>query len=242
MSCMSVNASGGAARCSSVHCSEPPRITNSGCLKNQLAAVLSPLPGPLKSSPATNTWPRGSRRISRWAPSISSCSKRSSKANSERADTAATMRGSSSAGRACASCSTTSLSSNDGIQPLERTLILPIRTGIPSALLARCSIWGRHCSIRGKIPQCRVSHAISNKLHATTTRSASPHASQRRRAAITARRERGGGAAAVTGATMDMKELGSRSPAGHGAALRRGDRHFRNLGSDCPSVRAVAAI
>jgi hypothetical protein len=32
------------------------------------------------------------------------------------------------------------LSSNDGIQPLERTLMLPIRTGIPSALLARSSI------------------------------------------------------------------------------------------------------
>jgi hypothetical protein len=65
----------------------------------------------------------------------------------------------------------------------------------------------------GKIPQCSVSQATSNKLHAAITNPVRTRAIQRNRAVITAPRGRKGDAAAVTGATMDMNELGSRKSA-----------------------------
>ena len=241
-SCTSASDSGGAPRCSSVQRSEPPRITNSGWRKNQLAAALLPLPGPLRSRPATKRCPCASRRTSRWASSISSWSKRSSRANSECADSAATMRGNTSAGCPPRSCSTTLCSSSVGIQPAERTLMLPIRTGTPSALVARSSIWGRHCWMCGKIPQCSVSQATSNKLHAAMTSPASTRAIQRKRAAIRARRERGAESAAVTGATMDMNELGSRQSARQDAVRSRAERRRFSGPSDSPSVPGAAAI
>jgi hypothetical protein len=109
-------------------------------------------------------------------------------------------------------------------------------------LLARSAICGRHSSMCGRIPQCSVSQATSNKLHAAMTSPASTRAVQRKRAAIRARRERGAGAAAVTGATMDMNELGSRRPARQCAVRCRSAFFWFPRGSDSPSVPGAAAI
>ena len=62
----------------------------------------------------------------------------------------------------------------------------------------------------GRIPQCSVSQATSNKLHAAMTSPASIRADQRKRASHRARADEGGSEAAEMGATMDMNELGSR--------------------------------
>ena len=40
-----------------------------------------------------------------------------------------------------------------------------MRTGAPNERLAIASMRGRHSSIRGKMPQCRISHAVSSRLH-----------------------------------------------------------------------------
>ena len=177
----SVSASGATWRCSSVQRSDPPRTTNSPWAKNQSEAALPlPAPAPLKSSPATKMRPPASRRTSSCAPSISSCSKRRSSDSSERGESAANTRGRRSAGRWFASSSSTSRSSNEGTQPLDRTSIRPMRTGTPSARLARCSIGSRHCWMWGRMPQWRVSQAISNRLHTVMTRPSNARATQRK--------------------------------------------------------------
>jgi hypothetical protein len=96
---------------------------------------------------------------------MSSCSKRSCSAISDGTDSAACTRGRRSASRPRRSSSTTSRSSAAGIQPPERTWISPICTGAPRERLAIASMRGRHSPIRGKIPQCRISHAASSRLH-----------------------------------------------------------------------------
>ncbi len=96
---------------------------------------------------------------------MSNCSKRSRNAINDGTDSAACTSGKRSASRPERSSSTTSRSWAAGIQPRERTWISPMRTATPSERLANASMRGRHSSIRGKIPQCRVSHATSSRLH-----------------------------------------------------------------------------
>ena len=180
-SCTSPSTSGAAWRCSSVQRNEPPRITNSCCLKNQSAMALPPSALALPTwSPATKILPCGSRRSSSWAPSISSCSKRSSNDSSERGEIAANTRGRLSAARFWASSTTTSRSSSEGTQPLARTSIWPMRTGTPSALLALVSIGSRHCWMWGRIAQCNASQAISSTLTAAAKITRTKRATHRR--------------------------------------------------------------
>ena len=165
------SSSAGAARCSSIQRRRPLRITISRCEKSQsIAALLAAAPLGAISMPATKKRPSRSRRNSSAAPSMCSCSRRNSKASSECADNAALTLGRRNASRCCESLSTTSLSSSAGTQPLERTRMAPIDTGTPSAWVARSSICGRHCSMRGRMPQCSVSHAMSSKLQAPTSK------------------------------------------------------------------------
>ena len=210
-SCTSVSTSGAARRCSSVQRSVPPRITNSCWAKNQSAAAL-PLSAavPPSGSPATKMRPLESRRTSSCAPSISNCSKRSWSENSDRSETAASTRGRRSAGRWSAPSSTTSCSSSVGTQPLDRTAMLPMRTGTPSAWLARASIGARHCWMCGRIAQWSASHAISNRLHAEMTSPSNARASQRRRTQRATGSPGGPGTAVtsrrvVAGGIKDMK-------------------------------------
>ena len=207
--------------CSSIQRRRPLRTTTSCCEKNQsVAPPASRLPLRGTSMPATKMRPALSRRTSRAAPSMCSCSKRSSNASSERADTAALTLGRRSASRRWGSCSTTSVISSAGTQPLERTWIAPMATGTPRTRLARASICGRHCSMRGRIAQCSVSHASSNRLQAAITRPNAVRHSSR----SPGRRRRSTNAAAGTAAggedTLEERAVGWAT----GGPRRRGRR------------------
>ena len=146
-------------------------MTNSCCAKNQSAAawLSSSFEAPPIGMPATCSRPSASRRISSCGPSMSSCSKRGSSASSERGDSAAATRGSRKASRPSGSASTTCFNSSAGTQPRDCTSIAPMRTATPSAALALRSTWGRHCSMCGRIAQCRINHATISTHHATAS-------------------------------------------------------------------------
>ncbi len=132
----SCSAKGGAARSSSVQRSVPPRMTSSGCAKNQSAAAPSPGPWSGSSSPASRMRPSRVRRMSSSGLSMYSCSK--PKFHSDRGETASTTRGKRSASRPWVSSKATSPSSTVGIKPSVRAVTVPSRTGTPRARVA-CS-------------------------------------------------------------------------------------------------------
>ena len=198
-SCTSRSSSGAAPRSSSTQRSAPPRITNSCCAKNQSAARPSPAWAPSNARPATRMRPAASRRTSSSAPSINNCSKRSSQLSSERGDTAANTRGRRSAGRCWASSKTTSASSIDGTQPLERSAMWPMRTVTPNAWVARASMGPRHSSMWGRMTAYSTSHAISNKLTKAVVRPTAMRKTHRSGVARRLRATGGTGAAAPVG-------------------------------------------
>lgn len=94
----------------------------------------------------------------------------------------------------------------------------------------------------GRIPQCSVSQATSNKLHAAMTSPASIRAVQRKRADHRVRADEGGGEVAGMGATMDMNELGSRAAAKECAVRSRSAFLWFPWGPISPSGPGAAAI
>jgi hypothetical protein len=74
-----------------------------------------------------------------------------------------------SASRPWRSKTRTSCNSKAGTQPADRTLMLPTLSGRPSALPARRSTCGRHSSMCGRIPRCKVSQAANSGPQATAS-------------------------------------------------------------------------
>ena len=148
----SVNSSVGAPRISSVHRTVPWRTASSVWENTQSAPApsLSVVCG--RAMPATQNRPSAVRRISSTRPSTYNCSKPSPSA--ECGDNAASICGRRNTSRPCGSSKRTSWISTDGINPLERATMEPMRTEIPNALEACCSTQGRNSPIRGTIRKC----------------------------------------------------------------------------------------
>ena len=87
----------------------------------------------------------------------------------------------------------------------------PMRTGTPSAALARVSMDPRQSSMWGKIPQCSVSHASSSRLHkASTSTIATRKAAQDHDS--TTRRRRGSAGSEAEGINGMKSAFGARRP------------------------------
>ena len=182
-----VKASGGVAgRVSSLQRMVPPRSTNSRWEKNQSAMALWPLCGVFDtSSPPTKMRPSALRRMSNSGCSITNCSKPSRQI--DEADSAAIRCGRCTASRPALSNRRTSCSSNEGIAPGERAVMLPMRTGTPNARLASNSRRGRNSPIRGTIQAWSTNQVRPNNSQPAAT----SHSNARRAAANQHKRREG---------------------------------------------------
>ena len=84
---------------------------------------------------------------------MSNWRKRGDITHTDLADKVASTFGSVSAATPWASSRVTSCNSIAGDQPLDSTLICPMRTGTPKSRLVRVSMSGRHWSICGRMNQ-----------------------------------------------------------------------------------------
>ena len=113
-----------------------------------------------------------------------------------------------------------------------------MRTGTPSAALARASICGRHCSMWGKIPQCRVNQASALSSHATNSRPETDRSTKRSGRRRRGRQSRRRGSSGNDGLDQGHENRRQR---------QRGPRHGRCACAAAPSrhgffvVWAVAA-
>ena len=157
----------GTARCSSVKCTWPLRITSSGCSSSQSSPALSVASLCTTSNPATCHRPSRRCRMSNCGASIYSCS--SPRRSKERAETVATTRCSLRASRPCASSTCTPSRCMVGNSPRDCADRASMRTGAPSVCVAKRSTSARHSPIRGTMNPWRVPQAAaSNNQKAST--------------------------------------------------------------------------
>ena len=121
----------------------------------------------MRSMPATCQWPLRKRRMSRVGASMYSCSR--PRRSKERAETVAITLCSCSAGLPCASRMLTPERCMVGKMPSDCAEMASMRTGAPSACVAKPSISARHSVIRGTMNPWRVPQAVASKSQKAST-------------------------------------------------------------------------
>ena len=154
-------------------CSCAPRTTTSRWLSSQSAAGESWPEVGCQSIPAICHWPLANRRSV--SSGASSTSWSSLPCTTDCRLSATCTLGRCRPGRPCGSCSSMSLSSKDGTQPVLWAETPPMRTGTPRDCRARLSRAGRNSAIRGTIQKCSVAQARPKTSPATSK----PHKTSR---------------------------------------------------------------